>query len=136
MFGVGASHTFEKNIVTRSNGAVAVFCDAASTPDINCNLFFDNLFGHFGGSCVDSIGTSGNVTSNPQFCDATYGGWPDAGEFTVCSTSLAWITSCGPLGWLDPRGVVPCASADSCGATPANANFQISTWGRTKALYR
>jgi hypothetical protein len=132
LFAVGSSHTFERNILFRSHGAAAVYCEGTVTADINCNLFFDNELGHFGGACVDSIGTSGNFVQDPQFCDPFFGGHPDIGDFNVCATSVARTTACGTIGWVDPQGEVTCGP---CTATPVGANLEALSWGHLKARY-
>ncbi len=132
VYAVGSTYTLDRNILYRSRGGSAIFCDGSSDVEVTCNIFYDNEYGPFGGTCVDSTGTSGNVVIDPQFCNTGYGSYPDIGDFNVCATSLARVTSCGPIGYIDPAGEVLCGP---CEATSAGANIESTTWGYIKALY-
>ena len=123
VYSSGSSFTFQRNIVHGSRGASAIFCASGNTPTLSCNLFWDNPLGAFAGQCVDSVGTSGNISGDPLFCNA--GG----SDFGLCADSPALTAACGPIGWVSPTG--NCAA---CGP-PASA-IAASTWGQIKALYR
>jgi hypothetical protein len=122
LYAAGSSFTFERNIVHGSRGAAAIFCASGNTPTISCNLFWDNPFGAFAGQCVDSVGTSGNISGDPLFC-------PGDGNFGLCADSPALTAPCGPIGYLPPTG--HCAA---CGPPPSA--IAVSTWGHIKSLYR
>jgi hypothetical protein len=146
LYAVGADFTFTHNIVYGSKGCPAIFCDGTNTPNVTCNILWDNEFGPYGGLCVDSTGTSGNIVADPLFCDATppllpacttipalvdlrlrYGDF----NFGVCADSPALTTGCGVIGYVSPFG--NCAS---CRPTSVAAMLEPATWGRVKALYR
>ena len=124
LYATGTDVIFERNIVHGSQGASAVFCGGGNHPTIACNLFWDNPFGAFAGQCVDSVGTSGNLSGNPLFCNVL------AQNYGVCADSPALTGPCGTIGYTSPGGNCP-----ACMPT-AVAEFQELSWGRIKSDYR
>ncbi len=123
LYGTGSSFVFERNIVHGSRGAAALFCGSGNTPTISCNLFWDNPLGAFAGQCVDSVGTSGNISGDPLFCNV------GTSDYGLCADSPALTAPCGPIGYLPPTG-----NCGPCGPPPSA--LAASTWGQIKALYR
>ncbi|HMB70015.1 MAG TPA: right-handed parallel beta-helix repeat-containing protein [bacterium] len=122
----GADPTIRNNIIYGSKGASAVFCGGGNMPTFECNMFYANQVGAFGGQCTDSTGTSGNVIADPLFCS------PSMQQYGLCSDSPALAGgACGTVGYVSPFG--GCAA---CRPTPVAANLQASSWGMVKALYR
>jgi len=121
----GSGFTFEKNVVTASMGGTAVYCAGVNTGTLSCNLVWDNEMGAFGGTCVDSTGTSGNISADPLLCN------PAGGDFGMCSDSPALSAACGPIGYASPGG--NCAP---CGPNPVAAGLETASWGTIKARYR
>lgn len=125
IYSVGSDLLIERNIVHGSIGASAVFCGTGNHPTVSCNLFWNNPLGAFGGQCVDSVGTSGNIAADPLFCNA------GAGNYGLCTDSPALTGPCGAIGYASPGG--NCAA---CGATSVSVVLEAVSWGRLKALYR
>jgi hypothetical protein len=125
VYAVGSDFTFEHNIVADARGGVGVFCAGAQNATIGCNIVWNAEFGAFGGTCGDAIGTSGNVSMDPLFCD------PPSLDFGVCLDSPALGTACGPIGYQSPGG-----NCLACAPTPVSEAVQSLSWGRVKALYK
>lgn len=125
IYATGTDFILQNNIIYGSLGAAAVFCGGGNNPTIQCNIFYANQFGTYGGQCPDSTGTSGNIIADPLFCNAA------VKDFGLCSDSPALGSGCGGVGYVSPLG--GCAS---CASTPVWANFRESSWGMVKAGYR
>ena len=124
VFSTGSTYSLEHNIVSSSQGGAAVYCGGTNQSTITCNLFWDNPFGAFAGSCPDSVGLGGNFVADPLFCAA------GSGDFGLCSDSPALVGTCGPIGYTSPGG--NCAA---CQPTPV-PQIESESWARVKALYR
>lgn len=125
VYATGSDFRMTNNIIYGSKGASSVFCGGGNTPTIECNLFYANQIGDFGGQCPDSTGTSGNILADPLFCN------PALQQFGLCADSPALTGACGPIGWVSPFG--GCAS---CQPTSVTATLRQSSWGLVKANYR
>ena len=125
IYAVGTDFTLDRNILANSRGGPAIFCDGSNNPVVTCNMFWDNEFGAFAGSCVDSTGASGNQSADPLFCD------PSTLEFGFCLDSPALSGPCGVVGYVAPTGNCP-----ACASTPVGASLVGTSWGRVKARYR
>jgi hypothetical protein len=112
---LGATGTFDRNVVAHSAGGSAVRFVAGTAITAGCNLFWENPLGHY---------TSGfpfptDVVSDPLFCDLP------GRDFTVRDDSpcLAPPTpSCAPIGAL---GV-------GCGGV----SLEPTSFGRIKSVFR
>jgi hypothetical protein len=124
LYATGSSYVFDRNIVEGSLGGAAIFCGGTNNPTITCNVFWNNEFGTFGGTCPDSTGIADNVAADPLFCD------PGAGDYGLCSDSPALVGPCGVIGFTWPDG-----NCGPCQPTPV-AQLETETWARVKALYR
>jgi hypothetical protein len=135
LYAVGSSHIFDSNVIMESRGASAVYCFGTVDASVTCNIFWNNEFGPFGGTCVDSTGTSGNLNADPLYCDAAL---LDIDDFNLCDESPALTAPCGspslPVGFVPPNPL-------SCGTclpipTAAWASVEMRSWGRIKSRYR
>ncbi|GJM43809.1 MAG: hypothetical protein DHS20C21_06510 [Gemmatimonadota bacterium] len=124
VFASGASMTFENNIITGSVGGTAVYCANMGGGTFGCNDVWGNLDGAFGGSCVDSVGASGNVSLDPLFCN------PGASDYGMCVDSPAVTGPCGVIGYQPTTGNCP-----ACFPTPV-AELEFLSWGKVKSRYR
>jgi hypothetical protein len=125
VYATGSDFVMTNNIIYGSKGASAVYCGGGNMPTLECNFFYANQLGVFGGQCPDSTGTSGNVIADPLFCN------PALQLFGLCADSPALSGSCGTVGYVSPFG--GCAS---CQPTPVSAALEHASWGRVKAGYR
>ncbi|MCA9754133.1 MAG: right-handed parallel beta-helix repeat-containing protein, partial [Gemmatimonadetes bacterium] len=124
VYGSASSFVLDRNVIWDSDGGQAVYCAGTNTPTITCNIFWENAFGSFGGSCADSVGFSGNTAVDPFFCD------PDFDDFGFCADSPALIGTCGTIGYSSPGG--NCAACNVVSV----ANLETRSWAGVKALYR
>jgi hypothetical protein len=122
----GADPTLRSNIIYGAKGASAVFCGGGNMPVFECNLFYANQLGAFGGQCTDSTGTSGNFIADPLFCNVAMQ------QFGLCADSPALSAgSCGTIGYVSPFG-----GCGACRPTSVAANLRAWSWGMVKASYR
>ncbi|MEZ5066762.1 MAG: right-handed parallel beta-helix repeat-containing protein [bacterium] len=124
VYGSVSSFVLDRNVIWGSDGGQAVYCAGTNTPTVTCNIFWENAFGSFGGSCADSVGFSGNTSVDPFFCD------PDFDDFGFCADSPALIGTCGTIGYASPGG--NCAACNVVSV----ANLETRSWAGVKALYR
>jgi hypothetical protein len=101
-----------------------VFCSSATTDFSHCDVWNDdsvNTRGEFGGSCVNPIGTAGNFSADPEFCDPV-----GSDDWLISATSpcAGAASDGGDIGWAG----VGCAG-------PRPLQVEESTWGATKARY-
>jgi hypothetical protein len=108
-----------------AQGGAGIFCAGTQNAQIACNILWNAQFGAFGGTCGDALGTEGNVTADPLFCN------PSILDFGVCADSPALGGPCGVVGYVSPGGNCP-----DCGPTSASASLEPSSWGRMKARYK
>ena len=109
----GAGAIFRNNIIVGSTGAPAVYVGNGLTEE-RCNLFWNNAAGDAIGFTPDST----DVFADPQFCH------PDAGEFTVSSTS-----PCAP-------GNTPyCEQIGALGVGCGMVSIESMSWGKLKARF-
>jgi len=125
----GGQVHLENTIVAFGSRAAGVRCNGGEVILSCCDVY-----GNEGGDCVGCIagqcGLNGNISLDPQFCDA--GG----GDFTLESDS-----PCGPdynpdCGLIGAFGI-GCADAASVPEPPADGPPGTATsWGALKALFR
>ena len=76
-----------------------------ANPTYYCSDLWGNAGGNFGGYLQNPIGINGNISLDPQFCDA------DAGDYRVLPSSPCLPENhpggCGPIGALGACPVVP-----------------------------
>ena len=110
----GAGAIVRSNVFAGSTGAPAVYVVNGLTEE-RCNLFWNNAAGDAVGFTPDST----DVFADPQFCN------PDAGDFTVSSTS-----PCAP-------GNTPyCDQIGALGVGCGMVSVESMSWGRLKARFR
>jgi hypothetical protein len=120
-----SSFLLDRNIFMASQGGSAIYCSGPNPSGISCNVFWNNVYGPFGGGCADTTGTENNIHANPGFCDeANF-------DFSMCPTSPAITGPCGIIGYTPPGGITGCASCP----TPV-PNLIADSWGRIKSSYR
>ncbi len=95
-----ARNIFAFNGGTGTTNADGVTC-ASSTSTFSCNLFYQNALGNTSGCGTDPVGTGGNVSADPQFCDRT------AGDYSIPPSSPAAGANSGGCGTLG-------ADAETC----------------------
>jgi len=109
-----------KVIVAFSSDGEGLCCEYNSEPVIICCDVFGNADGDYAGGIPDYTGIAGNISEDPEFCDA-------------------------PSGDLGLHESSPCAAANSeCGelvgahdvACSAPTAIEEMSWGKLKALYR
>ncbi len=117
--GTPANPLISNSIIAFASEAVAISCDAQSTPVLVCCDLYGNDDGDWVG-CLDGLlGVNGNISADPLFCDGT-GGDLHLEQDSPCAPDFN--PACGLIGAL-PVG---------CGSSPA----QETTWGAMKALFR
>lgn len=129
IYAVSSSYALDRNIFLGSVGAPAIFCGGDNTPTVTNNIFWENMYGPSGGTCVDSTGTSGNRSVDPALCDP-YTTSPRTSSFWLCLDSPA------SLGGGDYIGFTASTCGFTCGPTTVNSQLQLVSWGRVKARYR
>ncbi len=94
---VDASVSIENNIVAYNSaptGGGGIYCRTCC-PAIQCNDFWSNSGGSYGGECSDFTGVDGNISRNPMFCDAT------ARDYTLhCESPCLHPAGCDSMGAL------------------------------------
>ena len=117
----GGENAVERTIITSTaKGDPIIGCMSLSCCDI-----YGNAEGDWVGCIEGQLGSNGNFSEDPLFCD------PGNGDYTLLETS-----PCAPAG--SPPGCeligahpVGCANA---GVEPGR--FEARTWGEIKAIYR
>jgi len=114
----GSHATVGRNIVSHTADGGGIVVGTASAISLQCNDVWGNTGGNYSG-VLDYTGTSGNISSDPLFCDL------GAFDLHLTAPSLCSIahSGCAGIGALD----VGCT-----GSVPT----QPITWGRMKAVYR
>lgn len=89
--------------------------------ELSCCDLWGNAGGDWVGGIADQCGIRGNISADPQFCDAP------SGDFTLAETS-----PCAPFSPPNPECDLIGAWPVGCGSTPTRA----STWGEIKLFFR
>jgi predicted outer membrane repeat protein len=112
----------DRTVIALNAGTGAVECGfGASVPALTCSDVWGNGGGDWSGCIAAELGTSGNLSLDPLFCDT------NAGVYTLSASSpCAGGGSCGRIGALDAV----------CGALGVEAALSPATWGRVKAFWR
>jgi len=117
-------------IVAFSRSGEAVFCGGAGEATLACCDVYGNAGGDWVGCLGSQLGSEGNLSADPQFCDL------EQGDFTVSEDSPCapgHNPECGLIGaW--PVGCIASTVPDDDGPpgeTPAGGS-----WGRIKNLFR
>ena len=120
-----SSPVFDRTIIAYSSGGGAIVCeDTMSSATLTCCDVYGNVDGDWTRCVADQLGTSGNLSAAPLFCDSA------GGDFTLeaCSPCLPGNH---PDGY--DCGSIIGAFGSGCGCgTPIGP----STWGMIKAVYR
>jgi predicted outer membrane repeat protein len=121
---IAAHPSIQNTVIASSKRGCAIYgSDPGYEPVLSCS----DLWGNPGGDWISYIavqnGTSGNFSSDPQFCDAA------GGDFTLASTS-----PCLPGGHPDafPCGRIGVYEEGCTGPTAV----ERATWGGIKAMWR
>jgi predicted outer membrane repeat protein len=81
-------------IVSSAEGGALYLSDAASNPTLICCDLYGNVGGDWEGRIGDQLGTEGNFSADPQFCDAEEGDYrirpesPCTPENSSCGTQI------------------------------------------------
>jgi predicted outer membrane repeat protein len=115
----------ERTVIAYCPEGEAIWCqDEWSVPTLTCCDIYGNAGGDWTGLIADQLGTNGNFSADPRFCDAP------GGNLTLedCSPCLPGYH---PDGY-DCGGVIGAyGSGCACGAPTIP-----STWGMIKAMYK
>lgn len=101
--------------VTNHGAAEVVRCSSGSVLTAACC----NFVGDTSACTADWIGTAGNISEDPEFCD------PEGGVFTIDATSPCAPANSGECGLIGALGV-------GCGSV----GVENLSWGSIKSLYR
>ncbi|HEV8480009.1 MAG TPA: right-handed parallel beta-helix repeat-containing protein [Candidatus Eisenbacteria bacterium] len=116
----GNAHVSLRNcIVSHSQAGGGVFCEVGSSVAFQCDDVWGNSGFDFSG-VPNPIGTQGNVSSDPLYCNL---GTLDVHLAGSSSCAAAHSAGCGLIGALDVNCDAPVATQDR-------------TWGSIKAQYR
>lgn len=115
---VQADVLLQNCIVAHSTRGEGISCRDGGTASLVCSNVYGNAGGDWIGCIADQLGSNGNISADPLFCN------PALGDFTLQSGSpcLPENTGCGLMGTL---GV-------GCGTI----SIAPMTWGKLKSLYR
>ena len=116
--GTGAAITLDRTIVALEIDGSAVQCEGVDAPAFTCCDLSGNAGGDWGGCIADQLGTNGNFSADPLFCDPSSGDW-SLHEDSPCAPNNP---ECGQVGAL---GV-------GCGPSPV----EITSWGALKGRFR
>jgi predicted outer membrane repeat protein len=117
--------SLENTIVAFSNIGVGVACeDAGPSPSLACSDVYGNAGGDWVGCIAGQLGLSGNITSDPLFCD------PSGVELTIHNTS-----PCAPFSPPNTECALIGAWPVGCTSTVV-AEQRARSWSGLKALYR
>jgi len=119
IYGATSNVSIHHNIFANSPGKGIVNQTPGATVIIECNDFWNNAKGNYGGTLGDPVGTNGNIGADPLFCGA--------GIFTIRADSPCAETQ------------VPSAcSGLSMGCYPVDCPVGVksTSWGNLKSLFR
>ena len=138
-----ATISIEENTID-GTGLTAIFCQAASSPNIRRNIITRSTWGircvlssfpvmecndvvtyqaRYIGDCTDQTGLNGNISVDPQFCGLTgSGNYGLQGDSPCAPGNHPDGYDCGRIGARDV----------ACGAVATKP----VTWGQIKAIYR
>ena len=94
-FEESAAATLDRCIITAGAGGAAISCAPLVAPAITCTDIYDNEGGDWTGLIAPLLGTAGNISADPFFCD------PDAGSFKIHTSSPCAPENsqgCGQIG--------------------------------------
>ena len=110
------------NVVSWSSTGVAVWGESPAAPTLGCNLFWSNGAGDVDG-VADPMGTDGNFTEDPLFCDAAESNFDiDAASPAADGNEPSECVSANGLG----AGIVACGASST----------RSLSWGSLKTIYR
>lgn len=120
VFGYGADFWLVRCVVAFSTDGSGLYGGYTADPVVICCDVYGNMDGEYEGSVPDYTGIAGNISADPEFCDAPNG---DLGLYEN-SPCAALSSPCEEI--IGAHGVA-CALPSS---------VQEMSWGRLKALYR
>lgn len=99
-----ASVALEHTIISFGTGGMAIHCGSNAQASLACCDLFGNEGGDWVGAIADQAGENGNMSYDPQYCDA------GAGDLHLWSYSPCDLTECDligawPVGCWDAQGV-------------------------------
>lgn len=116
-----ADCSFQNTILAFSTAGPAIYLEDGGELSMSCC----DLYGNAGGDWTDDIvhlyGTGGNISLDPQFCDAPGG-----------NLELSETSPCAPFSEPNPECDLIGAYPVGCGPTPT----PVQSWGRIKTLFR
>ena len=117
---LGLPLILERTIIAFSLQGPAVSCEFDAGASVTCCDVFGNAGGDWVGCLSGRLGTNGNISQDPLFCDAAHG-----------DLSLEHGSPCAPEN--SPQGCLLIGAFDvGCGPTPV----EPVTWGQIKGIYR
>ncbi len=87
-----SSPALHNTIIAFSTDGDAVYCDGTSSAALTCCDVYGNDGGDYAGCIVGLNGVDGNISADPEFCDAA------GGDFYLMSTSPCLYGPCGQIG--------------------------------------
>jgi hypothetical protein len=111
--------TLENCIIAASTAGPAIH--VAGVVELSCCDLWGNPGGDWVGGIEGQYGIRGNISEDPQFCDAP------SGDYTLAETS-----PCAPFSPPNPECDLIGAWPVACGGTPVD----LSSWGEIKARFR
>ncbi|MCK4302873.1 MAG: right-handed parallel beta-helix repeat-containing protein [Candidatus Eisenbacteria sp.] len=87
--------TFGNTIIAESADGEALHCDATSSATFSCCDLYNNEGGDWTGGIAGQLGTNGNISQNPLFCDAANGDF-HLEEHSPCAPDSQ--PTCGLIG--------------------------------------
>jgi len=115
----GSTAWLEDCILALGTMGEAIWCSDDSDAVLACSDIFGNAGGDWLGCVAGQLGTNGNISADPLFCDA------ENGDFTIAGQS-----PCAPVG--APECGLIGAWPVGCEVTPVRPWH----WGQIKALFR
>jgi hypothetical protein len=115
----------ERTVIAYSTEGGAIVCaDEMSAASLTCSDVYGNTGGDWTGCIADQLGTNGNFSADPKFCDAA------GADFT--------LEDCSPCVPGNHPGDYDCGGAigsfeSACGC---GAPTEPATWGMIKSMYR
>lgn len=68
---MGGDYLIQNCIIAETTEGSGIYVHSTSSaPDLVCSDLWNNADGNFAGSCPDLLGINGNISADPQFCDA------------------------------------------------------------------
>jgi hypothetical protein len=117
----GGSCDIQNTIVASSSEGAALATDGMGEITMGCCDLYGNAGGDWIGVIAGLLGVDGNITLDPQFCDAP------GGDFGLAETS-----PCAPFSPPNPECDLIGAQPITCVATPV----VTTSWGGIKELFR